>query len=132
MILGIPDEELARLFREAAEKAIAETHAAGRPITTMRDGQVVRVYPDGTVVPVEPLELDPPEPYKYIPPTDAEMDALPLEERRRIINEVRANHAHEGLFPDDATQALEDAWIAGTGSFGDIMAAALAKPANKA
>jgi hypothetical protein len=41
-----------RAMKEAVAAAIAEHWRAGRPVHVWRDGQVVALYPDGTIKPV--------------------------------------------------------------------------------
>jgi hypothetical protein len=46
-IWELSDEEMDVIVKEAARKAIAETHAAGRPSTHGDDNGIYRLYPDG-------------------------------------------------------------------------------------
>lgn len=46
-IWELNDEEMDAIVKEAARKAIAETHAAGRPSTHGDDKGIYRLYPDG-------------------------------------------------------------------------------------
>lgn len=54
-IFEMTDEEMEALFAEAARKAIAETHAAGRPSTHGYAKGIYHLYPDGHK---EYIELD--------------------------------------------------------------------------
>ena len=46
--IELPKEEKEKIFGEATRKAIAETHAAGRPSCHGDDKGVYELYPDGT------------------------------------------------------------------------------------
>lgn len=46
-IWKLTNEEMDEIVRAAAKKAIAETHAAGRPSTHGDDKGIYRLYPDG-------------------------------------------------------------------------------------
>lgn len=39
--------------RRAGLKAVQETHAAGRPVTTEKDGWIVRIWPDNRIEKIE-------------------------------------------------------------------------------
>jgi hypothetical protein len=41
-----------KAMKRAVKRAIEEHHRAGHPVTIWRDGQIVRLYPDGSVQPV--------------------------------------------------------------------------------
>lgn len=47
------DEEILAALRHVGETARREAFAAGQPIVFLRDGKIVRQFPDGTEVPVE-------------------------------------------------------------------------------
>ena len=46
--IELPKEEKGKIFGEATRKAIAETHAAGRPSCHGDNLGVYNLYPDGT------------------------------------------------------------------------------------
>lgn len=46
-IWEMTNEEMDLIVKQAAKKAIAETHAAGRPSTHGDDKGVYQLYPDG-------------------------------------------------------------------------------------
>ena len=46
--------KIAEIGRRAGLEAARETHAAGRPVTCVEKGWVVRVWPDGRVEKIEP------------------------------------------------------------------------------
>lgn len=52
----ITTEELGRIAGQAGRAAARETWEAGLPVTTVEDGWVVRIYPDGRRERVEPVE----------------------------------------------------------------------------
>ena len=41
-----------KAMKRAVKQAIAEHHRAGNPVAIWRDGQVVLLYPDGSIQPV--------------------------------------------------------------------------------
>jgi hypothetical protein len=59
-VLDLTTEELSALAREAAAKAIADTHRAGLPTAGMKaDGRLVLTHPDGRVEDLKPSGADP-------------------------------------------------------------------------
>jgi hypothetical protein len=42
-----------KAMKRAVKQAIAEHHRAGNPVAIWRDGQVVLLYPDGSIQPVD-------------------------------------------------------------------------------
>ncbi len=51
-IYGLTGQELARIGQAAARAARRESFALGLPITYVKDGQLVREYPDGHIEPL--------------------------------------------------------------------------------
>lgn len=46
--------EIQKIGHRAGLEAIKRTHAAGRPVTGVKDGWVVRIWPDGRIERIEP------------------------------------------------------------------------------
>ena len=47
------DAMYARIAKEASRRAVERTWAAGLPITVLKDGNIVDIYPDGHEVIIE-------------------------------------------------------------------------------